>query len=92
MEKLFVLPRSGRVTAEDVIRDQKEGRGGEASALDGPLGAGDFRDAKRLFEIAYLTRKLNENGGNVSRTAAAIGFARQSLQEKIKELGILRAG
>ena len=90
MEKLFVLPSGGKVTAEDVARDLKDAPGGEASALDGPLGAGDFRDARRLFEIAYLTRKLNENGGNVSRTAAAIGFARQSLQEKIKELGIVR--
>ncbi len=92
MEKLFVLPSGGKVTAEDAARDLKDARGGEATALDGPLGAGDFRDAKRLFEIAYLTRKLNENGGNVSRTAAAIGFARQSLQEKIKELGIVRPG
>jgi two-component system nitrogen regulation response regulator NtrX len=49
-----------------------------------------LREARRLFEIEYLTRKLREHGGNVTRTAAAIGLERQSLQEKIKKLGIER--
>jgi two-component system nitrogen regulation response regulator NtrX len=43
-----------------------------------------------LFELEYLSRKLREYGGNVIRTAAAIGLERQSLQEKIKKLGVLR--
>jgi len=51
----------------------------------------DFREAKRLFETEYLKRKLREHGGNVTRTAA-IGLERQSLQEKLKQLGIQRAG
>jgi ActR/RegA family two-component response regulator len=33
---------------------------------------------------------LNENQGNVSRTATQIGLHRQSLQQKLKELGIQR--
>ena len=60
------------------------------SALDAPLEAPDYRDAKRLFETAYLARKLREHGGNVTRTAQAIGLERQSLQEKIKQLDISR--
>ncbi|HXQ98417.1 MAG TPA: helix-turn-helix domain-containing protein, partial [Candidatus Limnocylindrales bacterium] len=52
----------------------------------------DFRDAKRKFEIAYITRQLEHNKWNVSRTAAAIGLHRQSLQEKLRELGIRRPG
>jgi DNA-binding NtrC family response regulator len=51
---------------------------------------GDFREARRQFEIAYLTRKLEEHGGNVTRTAEAIGLERQSLQEKMRQLGIRR--
>ncbi|MBI3683788.1 MAG: hypothetical protein HY235_25725 [Acidobacteria bacterium] len=52
--------------------------------------ARDYREARRLFEAEYLARKLREHGGNVTRTAAAIGVERQSLQEKIKQLGIER--
>ncbi len=49
-----------------------------------------FRDAKKQmvedFERSYLIRALREHGGNVSRTAEAIGMVRQSLQQKIREL------
>ena len=61
-----------------------------SSAGAGPLDEADFREARRQFEIEYLTRKLREHGGNVTRTAQAIGLERQSLQEKIKQLGITR--
>jgi len=50
----------------------------------------DLREARRLFEMEFLTRKLREHGGNVTRTAAAIGIERQSLQEKIRQLGMTR--
>ncbi len=49
-----------------------------------------FREAKREFETCYLRRRLIENQGNVSRTAAQIGLHRQSLQQKLKELGLQR--
>ena len=71
-------------------------------ALDGEpaVAAGDplvlpgvpFRDAKRhtveSFERAYLIKALRDHGGNVSRTAEAIGMVRQSLQQKIRELDL----
>jgi len=51
-----------------------------------------FADAKRQtvesFERQYLSQALREHGGNVSRTATAIGMVRQSLQQKIRELGL----
>jgi two-component system nitrogen regulation response regulator NtrX len=54
------------------------------------MSASDFREARRIFETEYLARKLREHGGNVTRTASTIGLERQSLQEKIKKLGIER--
>jgi len=89
VEKLFVLARQQRVSAEDAAA-AIEPLPAPAATPDAPLDAADYRDARRLFEIAYLTRKLREHGGNVTRTAAAIGLERQSLQEKIKQLGISR--
>jgi DNA-binding NtrC family response regulator len=51
-----------------------------------------FAEAKRQtvesFERQYLSQALRENEGNVSRTATAIGMVRQSLQQKIRELGL----
>ena len=51
-----------------------------------------FADAKRTaveqFERSFLLRALRENEGNISRTAEAIGMVRQSLQQKIRELGL----
>ena len=53
-------------------------------------GATDFREAKKQFEIVFLKRKLEEHRWNVSKTAEEIGLHRQSLQEKLRELGIQR--
>jgi DNA-binding NtrC family response regulator len=54
-----------------------------------------FGEAKRRsteeFERAYLLRALRAHGGNVSRTAEAIGMVRQSLQQKMRELGLREA-
>ncbi|HEY4837228.1 MAG TPA: helix-turn-helix domain-containing protein, partial [Candidatus Acidoferrales bacterium] len=63
-----------------------------AGAEDDSLAEPDFRDAKRKFEVAYITRQLERHKWNVSRTAATIGLHRQSLQEKLRELGIRRPG
>ena len=91
-EKLFVLARAGTVTADDVAGAVDIGpRPASTGHLDAPLALADFREAKRLFEIEYITRKLSENAGNVTRTAQKIGLQRQSLQEKMRELGIRAA-
>lgn len=59
---------------------------------DHGLGEKDFREAKRKFEVAYLRRQLAAHRWNISRTAATIGLHRQSLQERLRELGIRRPG
>jgi len=48
----------------------------------------DFRTAKRDFERKYIEKSLELAGGNVTRAAAKLGMHRQSLQHKIKELGL----
>jgi DNA-binding NtrC family response regulator len=50
----------------------------------------DFREARREFERAYIERVLNESGGNVTRAAERVGMHRQSLQQKLKDLGLTR--
>jgi two-component system, NtrC family, nitrogen regulation response regulator NtrX len=90
LEKLFVLGRGATINADDVaVLLNADSQRGEARG-EPAFQAGDYREARRLFELEYLSRKLREYGGNVTRTAAAIGLERQSLQEKIKKLGVLR--
>ncbi len=51
-----------------------------------------FRDAKKIaveaFERDFVSKKLKENDGNISKAAEALGMHRQSLQQKIKELNM----
>ncbi len=92
VERLFILCRD-RVTAADVEQGVAPGaRAHAAHPMEEALSAEDYREAKRKFEAAYLTRKLRENSNNVTRTAAAIGLERQSLQEKIRKLQLAFRG
>jgi DNA-binding NtrC family response regulator len=50
----------------------------------------DFREARREFERVYIERVLNDTGGNVTRAAERVGMHRQSLQQKLKDLGLTR--
>jgi len=43
-----------------------------------------LEEARRGFEREYLLARLAEHGWNISRTAEAIGIARESLSRKIK--------
>ena len=68
---------------------------GTPANLPAPAAASEglpFAEAKRrsveAFERAYLLDALRAHDGNISRAAAAIGMVRQSLQQKIRELGL----
>jgi len=43
------------------------------------------------FERPYLTTKLREHGGNISRTAEAIGVSRQFLHKLVDRYGLRSA-
>ena len=47
-----------------------------------------FRDARAEFEKDFLIKKIQEFGGNISKTAEAIGLERSYLHRKIKAYGI----
>lgn len=50
----------------------------------------DFRQDRREFERRYIARCLDDAGGNVTRAASVLGMHRQSLQHKLRELGLAR--
>ncbi len=95
LERSLVLCRGEEIGVADLPEEVARGEALSLKAAgdhDNGLGEKDFREAKRKFEVAYLTRQLADHRWNVSRTAATIGLHRQSLQEKLRELGIRRPG
>lgn len=95
IERSMVLCRAEEIGVEDLPEEVVKGspvipKSGEAT--DFGMQEKDFRDAKRKFEIAYLLKQLAAHRWNISRTAATIGLHRQSLQERLRELGIRRPG
>jgi len=91
IEQAAVLA-SGDVIEEEDLRLGDAAAGAAAGEVAASLPEAAFSEAKRRatedFERAYLLRALRTHGGNVSRTAEAIGMVRQSLQQKIRELGL----
>jgi DNA-binding NtrC family response regulator len=95
LERSMVLARGEEIVPGDLPEEVASGESPikkAEGAGEAGMGETDFREGKRKFEVAFLKRKLEENRWNVSRTAAAIGLHRQSLQEKLRELGIQRPG
>jgi len=95
LERSLVLCRGEEIGVTDLPEEVARGEAVSLKAAgdhNNGLGEKDFREAKRKFEVAYLTKQLADHRWNVSQTAATIGLHRQSLQEKLRELGIRRPG
>jgi len=95
LESAIVMGRDETIEPEDFPSDllkKQAGTGTGESGAPSLLSISDYREARKQFEIAFINAKLREHGGNITRTAAAIGIHRQSLQEKLRELGIQARG
>jgi DNA-binding NtrC family response regulator len=96
LERSLVLSRGEEIgpndLPEEVLKGEAVMRKGTGQDPESGMTERDFREAKRKFEVAWLTKQLVGHSWNVSRTAATIGLHRQSLQEKLRELGIRRPG
>ena len=63
----------------------------DAGRVEIPPASGSFfslQEARAAYERDYILRKLEENRGNVSRTAEVLGLERSHLYRKMKSLGI----
>jgi DNA-binding NtrC family response regulator len=89
IEQAAVLGSGATIEEADLNLGEEEAA---ASAGLGDLEGLAFGDAKKhaveKFERAYLLKALRRSGGNISRAAESIGMVRQSLQQKIRDLGL----
>ena len=88
IERLIILTPSNEITAKDIpslnIKEESEAAFG-AQAVTGD----SLKDAKMDFERQFILKKLEENEGNISKTAEAIGLERSNLHKKLKSLKVV---
>jgi len=68
-------------------KDKEEENSGDGLRV--PFTA-DFREDRREFERRYISRCLEHTHGNVTKAAEILGMHRQSLQHKLRQLGLGR--
>jgi two-component system nitrogen regulation response regulator NtrX len=86
IERLVILSRSDLITVEDIpplLRSTDPSK-----LVTGTAFSDTFKKAKKIFEKAYIARKLSEYDWNISKTAEAIGLERSNLHRKIKHYGL----
>lgn len=87
IERMIILTPSDEITAKDIpslnIKEESEAAFGSQ-----PIIGDSLKDAKIDFERQFILKKLEENEGNISKTAEAIGLERSHLHKKLKSLKV----
>src|SRR5436190_14802168 len=73
------------ITRSGIVEDDTD----DGDGLRVPFTA-DFREDRREFGRRYITRCLEHTQGNVTRAAEILDMHRQSLQHKLRQLGLGR--
>lgn len=96
MDRAVILAEGSELTARDLpnestseLHSADTSDGDAAGGLKVPFTA-DFREDRREFERRYISRCLEHTQGNVTRAAEILGMHRQSLQHKLRQLGLGR--
>lgn len=84
MERLVIMSRSSTITLTDLPQYIT----GAVSLQPRGLFAGSLKEARNDFEKEFILTRLDENGGNIAKTAEAIGVERSHLYRKVKSYGI----
>ncbi len=85
IERAYILTPEEEIDVHDL---RFAGLSNEVETEAGFAGLPTFREARSKFEKEYLLKKIQENNGNISRTAEVIGLERSYLHRKIKAFGI----
>jgi two-component system, NtrC family, nitrogen regulation response regulator NtrX len=87
VERMIIMTHSDIISKSDILPLVEIGQD-ESAPFKEETSLDSFRTAKLDFERQYIVRKLREFGGNISRTAEAIGMERSHLHKKIRSYGI----
>ncbi|MCB0348736.1 MAG: sigma-54-dependent Fis family transcriptional regulator, partial [Bdellovibrionales bacterium] len=86
VERVFILIHAEEISAKEIQL------AGITNSFDEADRMFDYnatlREARSQFEKDFILKKLDENDGNISKTAELIGVERSHLHRKIKSYGI----
>ena len=89
IERLIILTPANEITARDIpLLNARVDNSDALPALPVLPAADSLKDAKMDFERQFIIKKLEENEGNISKTADAIGLERSNLHKKLKSLKV----
>jgi DNA-binding NtrC family response regulator len=96
IDRAVIMAEGDEITPRDLPDEITAGmpvsaivEGEERDGLQVPFTA-DFREDRREFERRYISRCLEHTHGNVTRAAEILDMHRQSLQHKLRQLGLGR--
>ena len=92
VERLVIMTPTELIDAEDValFLGSPTRPAAPSPGLQPAYNELPFKEARRRFETDYLSAKLQENEGNISKTAEQIGMERSHLHKKLKALDIAK--
>lgn len=83
IERVYILVDKDEIESKDLAES-----GLIIDPDQGAITASNLKIARSIFEKQYILKKLEENNGNVSKTAEMIGLERSHLHRKMKTYGI----
>jgi two-component system nitrogen regulation response regulator NtrX len=83
IERVYILVEKDEIESKDLAES-----GLIMDSDQGAITASNLKIARAIFEKQYILKKLEENKGNVSKTAEMIGLERSHLHRKMKTYGI----
>nr|MBC8479289.1 sigma-54-dependent Fis family transcriptional regulator [FCB group bacterium] len=89
IERLYILVSSSEISGKDIKPHLKASAGTQDG--DFSFSLQNFTDARRDFDIKFLTYYLQKYNWNISLVADKLGMRQPNLSRKMKELGIRRA-
>ncbi len=88
VERMLIMVTGDRVEVRHLPPNLHREAGRATSSRPPQGGFSSLQEARSAYERDYILRKLEENQGNVSRTAEVLGLERSHLYRKMKSLGI----
>ena len=88
VERMVIMVPGDRIERRHLPQTLSHHPGRPASSRGTTGGFSTLHEARTAYERDYILRKLDENHGNVTRTAEVLGLERSHLYRKMKALGI----
>lgn len=88
VERIYLLCDKDYLEPEDILPMLPGSSIGEYSDAAFWQETTAYQEKKRQFEIRYFSTQLKLHGGNISKTAEALGLQQSNLSRKIGELGL----